>query len=181
MGVAPAAVIEFWSEAGPSKWFKKDVHFDNAIIERFGPGVELALVGELDHWCDTPSGTLALVLMSDQFPRNIWRDSARAFSGDRKAVDVALLAIRKGWDMDLNEQDRRWFYMPFMHSEDLDMQRQGLTYFADRLDDPGTLKFAVLHADIIEEFGRFPHRNDLLGRPSSDEETSFLASGGFSG
>ena len=181
MGLAPAAVIEFWSEAGPSKWFKKDVHFDNAIIERFGPGVELALVGELDHWCDTPSGALALVLMLDQFTRNIWRDQAQAFGGDRKAVDVSSLAIGKGWDMELSEQDRRWFYMPFMHSEELAMQRQGLVYFGDRLDDPGTLKFAVLHADIIEEFGRFPHRNKLLGRASSDAEISFLASGGFSG
>lgn len=181
MGVAPAAVIEFWSEAGPSKWFKKDVHFDNAIIERFGPGVELALVGELDHWCDTPSGALALVLMLDQFTRNIWRDQGQAFSGDRKAVDVSLLAIGKGWDMGLSEQDRRWFYMPFMHSEELAIQRQGLIYFADRLNDPGTLKFAVLHADIIEEFGRFPHRNKLLGRASSDAEISFLVSGGFSG
>jgi uncharacterized protein (DUF924 family) len=181
MSTSPAAVIEFWKESGPSKWFKKDAHFDRAIIERFGRDVEHALVGDLDHWTETPSGALALVLLLDQFSRNIWRDSSEAFSGDEMAVAVAKRAIAKGWDMDLKEEERRWFYMPFMHSEDLGVQREGMRYFSDRLDDPGTLKFAQLHADIIERFGRFPHRNEVLGRLSRDEEIAYLAEGGFSG
>jgi len=177
----PASIIQFWCDAGPSKWFKKDSAFDKAIVERFGQKVEQALAGGLDDWATTPSGALGLVLLLDQFARNIWRGRAASFAGDEKAVAVAQKAIAKGWDMDLKEEERRWFYMPFMHSEDLAVQKQGLIYFAKRLDDPDTLKFAELHADIIERFGRFPHRNEILGRLSRDEEITFLAEGGFSG
>ncbi len=181
MSVTPAGIIAFWTEAGPSKWFKKDPAFDQTIAARFGGAVDEALHGRLDHWSETPSGFLALVLVLDQFPRNIWRDDARAFSGDEKALEISETAIEQGQDMPLSPAERKWVYMPFMHSERLDAQQVGLVYFKDRLEDPETYKFAVLHRDIIERFGRFPHRNLVLGRETTVEEQAFLDEGGFSG
>lgn len=181
MSVTPAGIVAFWAEAGPEKWFKKDVAFDQTIAARFGGAVDSALSGALDHWSETPSGTLALILLLDQFTRNIWREDARAFSGDEKALTVAQQAIERGQDMLLPEAERKWLYMPFMHSERLDVQEQGLVFFKDRLDDAHTYDYAVLHRDIIERFGRFPHRNLVLGRETTHPEQSFLDDGGFSG
>ncbi|MCE7999260.1 MAG: DUF924 domain-containing protein [Rhodobiaceae bacterium] len=181
MSATPAGIVAFWAEAGPEKWFKKDAAFDQAIAARFGRTVDSALSGGLDHWSETPSGTLALILLLDQFTRNIWRDDVRAFSGDEKALTVAQQAIQRGQDMLLPEAERKWLYMPFMHSEDLEVQRRGLTYFKNRLADPRTYDFAVLHFDIIESFGRFPHRNGVLGRETTKPEQLFLDEGGFQG
>lgn len=181
MAVAPAGIVTFWTEAGPEKWFKKDAAFDQTIAARFGGTVDNALSGDLDHWSETPSGTLALILVLDQFTRNIWRDDSRAFSGDVKALTVAQRAIEHGRDMLLPPAERKWLYMPFMHSERLDIQEQGLVFFKDRLDDAYTYDYAVLHRDIIERFGRFPHRNTLLGRETGAEEQAFLDGGRFSG
>ena len=181
MGVTPAGIVAFWTEAGPQKWFKKDAAFDQTIAARFGSAVEDALSGGLDHWSETPSGTLALVLVLDQFTRNIWRDDVRAFSGDEKALEVAKRAVERGQDMLLSLEERKWLYMPFMHSERLDVQEQGLVYFQDRLEDAETYKFAVLHRDIVDRFGRFPHRNAVFGRTTTPEEQAFLDDGGFQG
>lgn len=181
MAITPAGILAFWQEAGPGKWFKKDPGFDQAIAARYGNAVEQAMTGALDHWSETPTGSLALVLVLDQFTRNMWRDDGRAFSGDDQALAVAERAIEKGQDFLISLDDRQWLYMPFMHSERLDVQRQGLVYFKDRLEDPNTFDFAVLHCDIIEKFGRFPHRNGLLGRETTSDEEVFLAEGGFKG
>ncbi|WOF75375.1 DUF924 domain-containing protein [Parvibaculaceae bacterium PLY_AMNH_Bact1] len=181
MGVTPAGIVAFWTEAGPERWFKKDVAFDQTIAARFGSAVDNALGGGLDHWSDTPSGSLSLVLVLDQFTRNIWRDDARAFSGDERALGVAEGAIEREQDMLVPLEERKWLYMPFMHSERLDVQEQGLVYFKERIDDASTYDFAVLHRDIISRFGRFPHRNALLGRETTLGEKAFLDEGGFSG
>jgi len=181
MSITPAGILAFWREAGPEKWFKKDPAFDQAIAARYGSAVEQAMTGALDHWSETPTGSLALVLVLDQFTRNIWREDARAFSGDGKALSVAERAIETGQDFLISLEDRQWLYMPFMHSESLDVQRRGLVYFKDRLEDPNTFDFAVLHWEIIEKFGRFPHRNELLGRETTSEEQVFLDEGGFKG
>ncbi len=181
MSVTPTSVIAFWMEAGPEKWFTKDVAFDQTIAARFGATVDQALSGGHDDWSDTPSGLLALVLVLDQFTRNIWRDDARAFSGDEKALKIAERAIENGQDMLVSSDLRKWVYMPFMHSERLDVQEQGLVYFKDRLDDAYTYDYAVLHRDIIKRFGRFPHRNGVFGRETTPEEKAFLDEGGFQG
>lgn len=181
MTTTPASILAFWQEAGPGKWFKKDPGFDQAIAARYGGTVERAMAGTLDHWSETSTGSLALILVLDQFTRNIWREDARAFSGDEKALAVAESAIDTGQDFLISLAERQWLYMPFMHSESLDVQRRGLVYFKDRLDDPRTYDFAVLHYDIIEKFGRFPHRNSLLDRTSTSEEQAFLDEGGFNG
>ena len=181
MGVTPAGIVTFWTEAGPEKWFKKDAAFDQTIAARFGGAVDKALSGGLDHWSETSSGTLALILVLDQFTRNIWRDDARAFSGDEKALETAERAIERGQDMLVPLEKRKWLYMPFMHSERLDVQEQGLVYFKERIDDANTYGFAVLHRDIISRFGRFPHRNALLGRTTTEQEQAFLDEGGFNG
>jgi uncharacterized protein (DUF924 family) len=181
MSTTPAGVLGFWREAGPEKWFKKDPGFDRAIAARYGSTIEQAMAGALDHWSETPTGSLALVLVLDQFTRNIWRDDGRAFSGDDQALGVARAAIGKGQDLMIPLEDRQWLYMPYMHSEDLEVQEQGLVYFKDRLEDPRTFDFAVLHRDIIEKFGRFPHRNGLLGRDTTLVEQTFLDEGGFKG
>jgi len=181
MSVVPEDVSRFWFDAGPAKWFKRNELFDQIIVENFGSVVGEALAGGLNGWGDTPLGALALVLLLDQFPRNMWRDNPRAFGGDAKALGIASGAIARGWDMTLSEDERRWLYMPFMHSEELKVQQRGLVYFAQRLNDPDTLIFAKLHVDIIERFGRFPHRNELLGRETSAQEKSFLDDGGFAG
>ncbi len=181
MSVTPAGIITFWMEAGPEKWFKKDAAFDQTIAARFGSTVDQALAGGLNDWSETPSGLLALVLVLDQFPRNIWREDARAFSCDEKALEVAERAVGNGQDMLVPPDQRQWVYMPYMHSESLAVQEQGLVYFKGRLDDARTYEFAVLHRDIIERFGRFPHRNILLGRDSTPEEMAYLDEGGFQG
>lgn len=181
MDVTPSQIVRFWMEAGPDRWFKKDPVFDDEIRSRFLPVVDAAFDGQLVEWEKSDEGLLALVLLFDQFTRNIWRDDGRAFGGDMHAVALSELAIERGADLRMGEGERRWFYMPFMHSEDLAAQRTGMDYFSRRIDDPGTLKFAQLHLDIIERFGRFPHRNALLGRETSAEEQAFLDEGGFKG
>ncbi|MEQ9520744.1 MAG: DUF924 family protein [Parvibaculum sp.] len=178
---SPSEIVRFWREAGPALWFKKDLAFDDEIRFRFLSTVEAAFAGRLSAWESSDEGLLALVLLFDQFTRNIWRDDARAFSGDLRALALSRLAIERGVDLRMGEAERCWFYMPFMHSEDLAAQQAGMEYFATRLDDPGTLKFAQIHLDIIERFGRFPHRNVLLGRETGVEEQAFLDEGGFKG
>ena len=178
--MTPQTVIDFWMAAGPEKWFKQDDDFDAEISIQFGDWVSAAAQGKLDFWRSEPLGMVALVILLDQFPRNMYRDDARAYVFDRLAVQTSHAAIKRGSDLALEEPLRRWLYMPFMHSEDLAVQEEGLLYFSERLDDPGTYKFAVIHADIIRQFGRFPHRNEVLERTSSDEEIAFLENGGFS-
>lgn len=179
--IRPRDVLDFWFGAGPEKWFTKSDAFDAEIRRRFGEAHAQAAAGKLDSWAADAQGSLALILVLDQFSRNLWRNDHRAFTQDQKALGLADEAVRRRYDVETPVTARKWFYMPYMHAEDLAAQERGLTYFAQRLDDPETMKFAVEHADIIRRFGRFPHRNAVLGRETTPEEQSFLDEGGFAG
>lgn len=178
-GQQATAVLQFWFvETRPRQWFAKDQVFDALLRERFSSLAETAIQGELRHWAQQPQSALALVLLLDQFPRRIWRDSAMAFAGDRQALSLSQLALANGWIASEPEQARRQFWlMPQMHSEDLAVQDAALPLFA-QFSDPRTADFARRHRDVIARFGRFPHRNAVLGRLSSPEELAFLQTPG---
>jgi uncharacterized protein (DUF924 family) len=176
----PADVVVFWIKAGPRAWFRKSKAFDAQIRERFEALHHAAARGELDGWAETPEGALALLLLLDQFPRNLFRDSPHAFATDPLARQVALAAVDRGFDKEVDPALRQFFYLPFEHSEHLEDQERGVALCAQS-GDAGLVKWASLHRDIIARFGRFPHRNESLGRTTSEEEQAFLEGGGFSG
>ena len=177
---SPADVLAFWRAAGPDKWFCKDEAFDADIGRHFLATYEAVASGALADWETTPEGALALVIVLDQFPRNMFRANARAFAADPRARAVADRAIARGFDQRVPESERQFFYLPFEHSEDLVDQERSITLVGNT-GDAELLKWATLHADIIRRFGRFPHRNHLLGRATTPEEQAFLDSGGFDG
>jgi uncharacterized protein (DUF924 family) len=172
-------VVDFWREAGPDRWFAKNDAFDAEFISRFSAAHQAAARGELDHWPRDAEGTLALLVLLDQLPRNTWRNNPHMVATDGLALAVAHGAVDAGFDLRVDEELRRFFYLPFMHSEVLDEQERSVALNA-ALDD-NTQRFAVLHRDIIARFGRFPHRNRMLGRTSTAEEQAFLDKGGFAG
>ncbi len=174
------AVVSFWREAGPERWFLKDEAFDAEIVRRFLPAHEAASAGKLAEWEDTPEGVYALLILLDQFPRNMFRGSPRAFATDAQAVEIAGRAIARGFDEAYQPPEKRFFYMPFMHSEELADQERCIELCA-AADDADGVKYAEIHRDIIRDFGRFPHRNPLLGRDTTPEEKAFLEAGGFAG
>ena len=173
-------VLAFWREAGPERWYKKDAAFDAAIGNRFGRLWNKAAAGRLSSWEGSDNGALALVIVLDQFPRNIFRDSARAFAADHVARGVADRAMKFGFDLATPVEERAFFYLPFEHSEQLADQERCCALFRTT-GDADLIKWAELHADIIRRFGRFPHRNAVLGRTTTAEEQAFLDSGGFAG
>jgi len=178
--VIPEDVIAFWRAAGPQKWFGKDADFDRAIAAQFLRAHEAAAAGQLSDWAATPDGALALLLLLDQFPRNMFRGSARAFATDPLARTVADRAIAQGFDEAAASGERMFFYLPFEHSENLADQERSLAL--SRRAGGGTAdRYAEIHADIIRRFGRFPHRNAMLGRVTTPEEQAFLDAGGFAG
>jgi uncharacterized protein (DUF924 family) len=176
----PETVLTFWRAAGPKKWFVKDDAFDAAIRTQFAATYDAAAAGALSGWPQTPDGALALLVVLDQFPRNMFRGEARAFAADALARTVADRAITQGFDRQVPAAERMFFYLPFEHSESLaDQDRCGALFRA--LGDADLVKWADLHADIIRRFGRFPHRNAVLGRDTTADEQAFLDSGGFTG
>jgi uncharacterized protein (DUF924 family) len=175
----PMDVLAYWRDAGPAQWFRKDEAFDRDFRERFLAAHEAAARGDLDHWADTAEGALALLILLDQFPRNAFRGNPRMFATDARARDIARRAVASGHDARVGSDLRNFFYLPFQHSEDIADQRHGERLSAALGED--ALKWARLHREIIERFGRFPHRNALLGRDSTAEEQAFLDGGGFSG
>ncbi|WP_199554891.1 DUF924 family protein [Sandaracinobacteroides hominis] len=175
----PSEVVRFWREAGSGKWFGKDPAFDAEFRERFLTAHELAASDGLDMWAVTAEGALALLILLDQFPRNAFRDTARMFATDAKARDVASAAVERGQDGQVEEALRSFVYLPFEHSEQLADQDRSVALFQPLGEE--LLKWAVMHRDIIVKFGRFPHRNEILGRESTPEEIAFLKSGGFAG
>jgi uncharacterized protein (DUF924 family) len=177
---SPDDILAFWTEAGPDNWYKKDDGFDAAIRDKFLSTYEAAAQGGLSAWQESPKSALALVILLDQFPRNMFRDSARAFAADPLARDVADKAIASGFDKAVARELRAFFYLPFMHSEDLADQEYCVA-LCRALGDEDNIKYAEIHADIIRRFGRFPHRNPVLGRDTTPEEQAFLESGGFAG
>jgi uncharacterized protein (DUF924 family) len=163
------------------EWFHKDPSFDAQIRERFGESIAQAVAGGLGGWTAAPRGALARVLLLDQFTRNAYRDTPAAFSGDARARATADEAIARGFDRELTPVERWFLYMPFQHSESLEDQQRSLTLFRALASDTGLaspLEWAERHAEVIRLFGRFPHRNAILGRPSSREELEFLRSPG---
>ena len=176
----PGDVLAFWRAAGPQQWFRKDEAFDAEIRARFLTGIEAAAAGRLAQWETTPEGALALLILLDQFPRNIFRESARAFAADPLARAVANRAIARGFDQRVPKAERLFFYLPFEHSEERADQERAVA-LVRALGDAEQLKWAELHADIIRRFGRFPHRNASLGRATSHAEQAFLDDGGFNG
>jgi uncharacterized protein (DUF924 family) len=161
-------------------WFAKDDDFDRRFRETFLEAYEAAVRGELDSWLDAPDSALALVLLLDQFPRNAFRGTPRMFASDALARAKTELAIQRGYDKAVEPPLKMFFYLPYGHSEDLADQDRGLALIGDDLN-PEARKYAVGHRNIIERFGRFPHRNAVLGRASTPEELAFLAEGGFAG
>ena len=178
--ISAADVLAFWRAAGSAKWFKKDAAFDAEIARRFSALWQQAAAGSLPPGEDTPEGALGLVILLDQFPRNMFRGDARAFATDTTARAVAGRAIARGFDQAVPASERLFFYLPFEHSESEADQARAVA-LVDSLGDPDLTRWAKLHADIIRRFGRFPHRNTVLGRTSTREEQAFLDAGGFSG
>ena len=176
----PAAVVSFWREAGPQRWFKKDAGFDDEIRQRFLDLHEDAAAGRLDRWEQTAEGALALLILLDQFPRNMFRGEARAFATDSLARAIAAGALVRGFDAQAPDSMHGFFYLPFEHSENLADQERAVAFFT-AVGDADGLKWAQLHADIIRRFGRFPHRNVVLGRATTADEQAFLDAGGFAG
>ena len=177
---SPADVIAFWREAGPDRWFTKDAAFDEDIRRRFLDLHEQAAAGKLTRWEQSAGGALALLILLDQFPRNMFRGDARAFATDPLARAIAAGALIRGFDAQAPDGMRGFFYLPFEHSEDLADQERGIAFYKAAGDADG-LKWAKIHADIIRRFGRFPHRNAVLGRVTTPEEQAFLDGGGFAG
>ena len=176
----PGDVIAFWRNAGRKKWFSKDDAFDAEVRRRFLATYEAAASEKLRDWEGSAEGALALVIALDQFSRNMFRKDARTFAADPVARGVAGRALARGFDHGVVPEMRTFFFLPFMHSEDIaDQERCVALYRA--IDDPDSLKYAEDHADIIRRFGRFPHRNAVLGRKTTPQEQAFLDSGGFAG
>ncbi len=177
------AVLDFWFgqprvAQARAEWFRKDAAFDALIRERFGATIEAALAGGLRDWEGRPEGRLARIVVLDQFTRNAFRDTPRAFAGDALALAAARELAARGEDRALPPLMRGFAYLPFEHAEDLAEQREALRLFAalgaDHPSQAGLLEWAQKHHDIVARFGRFPHRNAILGRASTAEETAFL-------
>lgn len=173
-------LLDFWRQAGPAKWFAKDAAFDDAFREAFADLHDAAKDGRLDDWADSANGALGLILLLDQWPRNVYRGDPRSFATDDVARNFADKAIDAGYDLEVAPELRSFFYLPFMHCEDIGVQDRCVA-LCEEMGEPNTVKYARLHRDIIARFQRFPHRNAVLGRQSTEEELAFLESGGFAG
>lgn len=178
--MTPQDVTTYWEQAGESRWFFKDAAFDGALKLRFGDAVKAARDGAYDHWADTPEGALGLVILLDQVSRNIHRGSPLAFAADAKALRLAKGWIGQGFHQKLPAPRACWLIMPYEHAEDLDAQHRGVALF-QTMGLSEMAYWAQIHLDIIAHFGRFPHRNAVLGRASTAAELAFLQAGGFAG
>jgi uncharacterized protein (DUF924 family) len=172
-------VVTFWEEAGEKRWFAKDEAFDADFRQRFAAEYEAAARGGLSAWAKTPLGALALLLLLDQYPRNCFRGTTRMYATDALAREIARAAVAAGHDQAVEARLRIFFYLPFGHSEDLADQEMCVA-LADKLGGESA-KHARGHRDIVRTFGRFPHRNAILGRTMTAEEQAFLDGGGFKG
>ena len=179
MDISPVTIVSFWREAGPERWFRQDDDFDRIIRAKFLTAYEAAAQGALAEFEHSPEGALALVILLDQFPRNMFRGNSRAFATDGLARAAADRALARAFDQATDETMRPCFWLPFMHSEDLaDQDRSVLLHAA--FGDAERLEYATDHREIVAKFGRFPHRNAALGRETTPAEQAFLDGGGFS-
>jgi uncharacterized protein (DUF924 family) len=170
---SPQEVIRFWQAAGPDRWFKRDDGFDAEVRRRFLPTYEAAARGDLRGWAAQAESALALTIALDQFPRNLFRGDPRTYATDAQAREVADRAIARGFDQQVPSELRTFFYLPFMHSEDVADQEHCVALYR-AANDADSVKWAEHHAGIIRRFGRFPHRNRILGRNTTPEEQAFL-------
>jgi uncharacterized protein (DUF924 family) len=176
--IAPADILSFWRQVGPERWYERDDALDAEVRSRFLELWQEAAAGKLSSWEATDDGALALAIVLDQFPRNMFRDDIRTCSSDALAREVTDRAIARGADLRVDPALQEFLYMPLMHSEHLTDQLRCIELFRGNADQ---LRYAEGHADIIRRFGRFPHRNRILGRATTPEEQAFLDGGGFSG
>ena len=179
LAVQPQDVVAFWRDAGPQAWFSKSETFDTDFRQRFEAAHWAAASRQLDDWLEDADGALALMILLDQFPRNAFRGTAHMFATDALAQYFAECAIASGHDLAVDPRLRQFFYLPFEHAESLVTQNRGVSLMEHL--DADSLRWAVLHRDIIKRFGRFPHRNAALGRQTTQAEQEFLEAGGFSG
>jgi uncharacterized protein (DUF924 family) len=178
--VKPGDIVAFWTTAGEERWFTRDAAFDGELAVRFGQVLKEARDGGFDSWAEQPESALALVIMLDQFSRNIHRGTPLMFAADAKALSLARQSVARGYHQAMPASMARWLIMPFEHAEDLDAQWRGVGLF-QTMGLNEMVPWAELHRDIIARFGRFPHRNSILGRRSTPAELAFLAQGGFQG
>ena len=173
-------VIDFWfEEITAAQWWKKDADFDAQVTQRFASTLDAALAGELADWRVTALGRLAEIIVLDQFSRNIFRNDARSFAADPMALALAQQSVALGVDRSLPSEQRCFLYMPYMHSESRWVHERAVPLFT-ALGQPSNLEFELKHKAIIDRFGRYPHRNALLGRTSTAEELAFLEQPGSS-
>lgn len=168
-------IVDFWfDEATKPYWFRKSASFDRAVADTLGPHYEAAARGDYDRWMEDVDGCIALCVLLDQVPRNMFRDDPRAFATDAKARAVSDHAVANGFDLECNTDERIFLYLPYEHHEDLASQERSVALFTERVGDETTVRYALRHREIIQRFGRFPHRNAALGRETSAEEAEFL-------
>lgn len=180
--VNPNEVLDFWlDEVGPKGWYRQSASLDDKIRARFEPSWQTARQGTCGLWLTYPAGTLAYIILMDQFPRNMFRGHADSFATDRHAVAAAKAAIGRKWDMAIDEPARQFFYLPLMHSENLCDQERCIRLICERMPETGdnTLLHARAHREVIRQFGRFPYRNDALGRKSTLPEIAYLKAGAY--
>ena len=178
---SPEEILAFWlDEMGPEGWYKGGEDLDGTIRERFESDWNRAMQGALSLWLTYASGTLAYIILTDQFPRNMFRGTAKSFSSDRLAKSAAKVAISKGWDMKIDPPARQFFYLPLEHSENQEDQDRAVRLFSTRMPEATeSLLHAKAHREIIRQFGRFPFRNEALNRESTEAEREFLEEGGY--
>ena len=178
--IGPDEILRFWlDDSNRTQWFGQDDAFDQAIREQFQETWKQATEVRFALWLTYPNGVLAYIILTDQFPRNMFRDDPRAFATDRAALAAAKSAISKGWDMRVELSARSFMYLPLEHSENLCDQDRTVRLICDRLEDDEYLLHARAHREVIRQFGRFPHRNAALGRKTTQRENAYLAAGGY--
>jgi uncharacterized protein (DUF924 family) len=178
--VTPQEILDYWfKEVGPDGWFAISDAVDAETLRRFGDAWRQACAGDFVSWRESPDGALALIILLDQFPRNMFRETGETFASDPLALDVAELAVDHQLDLQVPGDIRSFFFMPFMHCEAIEAQDRCVELFQERLPESKSLQYAKDHREIIQKFGRFPHRNDLLGRSSTEDELTFLRDSGF--
>lgn len=179
----PDEILEFWiDEVGPKGWYDASKALDTKIRDRFQDAWEQACDGAFASWLTSPSGALAYIILTDQFPRNMFRGQGKAFASDRAALAVAKSAIERNWDKSIDGAARQFFYMPLMHSENLCDQDRCVRLMCERMPGGGAnnLLHARAHREVIRQFGRFPYRNAALSRSSTPVEESYIDAGGYS-
>lgn len=177
----PSDVLEFWASIGNEGWWTRNDELDRKIADNYTALHADAVAGKLDDWRNTADGALALIIILDQFSRNMFRESPKAFAQDNQALEIAKQAIAKGLDQDCREDLRVFFYLPHEHSEEIAHQEESVKLQYSITDNPEALKAALQHREIIQRFGRFPHRNKVLGRHTTPAEHAYLDDGGFKG